>query len=118
MVLYKFYFVTFILYFYSFSENHFRYSILLLHLILCVMQETRAPAKVERKAELFQPHQTLDHERRGKGLGGLNDYDDGTYNSAKEFVFNIDPSLLIDPRLVKISQVIGEGPNSIVFEGL
>ncbi|PON36325.1 Serine/threonine protein kinase [Parasponia andersonii] len=35
-----------------------------------------------------------------------------------QFVFTIEPSLLIDPRSVRIGRVIGEGPNSTVYEGL
>ncbi|XP_015890194.3 serine/threonine/tyrosine-protein kinase HT1 [Ziziphus jujuba] len=43
---------------------------------------------------------------------------DETNDCGNEFVFNIDPSLLIDPHSVKIGRLIGEGPHSIVYEGL
>ena len=46
--------------------------------------------------------------------------DEGCVLSAKgsNFVFNLDQSLLIDASCVVIGQVLGEGPQSIVYEGL
>ncbi|XP_022950480.1 serine/threonine-protein kinase STY17-like [Cucurbita moschata] len=35
-----------------------------------------------------------------------------------DFIFKIEPSLLIDPRRLKIGEVIGEGSCSIVYQGL
>ncbi|EXB80590.1 Serine/threonine-protein kinase HT1 [Morus notabilis] len=35
-----------------------------------------------------------------------------------DFFFNIDPSLLIDYRSIKLGRILGEGPNSIVRKGL
>lgn len=46
---------------------------------------------------------------------------ENTYNTNDtntHFVFSIEPSLLIDPRSIKIGRVIGEGSNSTVYEGL
>ncbi|XP_062028863.1 serine/threonine-protein kinase STY46 [Rosa rugosa] len=34
------------------------------------------------------------------------------------FVFNLDPSLLIDPSCVMVGEMLGEGPQAIVYEGL
>ncbi|KAL6222448.1 hypothetical protein ACLB2K_005840 [Fragaria x ananassa] len=46
--------------------------------------------------------------------------DEGCVLSAKgcNFVFNLDQSLLIDASCVVIGQVLGEGPQAIVYEGL
>lgn len=44
--------------------------------------------------------------------------DDDSEDSGSEFVFQIEPNLLIDSRCLKIGEVIGEGSCSIVFEGL
>ncbi|XP_022132441.1 serine/threonine-protein kinase STY17-like [Momordica charantia] len=44
--------------------------------------------------------------------------DDDFEDLGSEFVFKIEPSLLIDPTGLKIGQVIGEGSCSIVYEGL
>lgn len=35
-----------------------------------------------------------------------------------EFVFSVDPTILVDRRDIKIGKVLGEGPNSVVYEGL
>lgn len=44
--------------------------------------------------------------------------DDDSDDSGSEFVFNIEPTLLIDPHCLKIGEVMGEGSCSIVYEGL
>lgn len=44
--------------------------------------------------------------------------DDDSDDLGPEFVFNIEPTLLIDPHCLKIGEVIGEGSCSIVYEGL
>lgn len=44
--------------------------------------------------------------------------DDDSEDLGSEFVFKIEPSLLIDPCCLKIGEVIGEGSCSIVYEGL
>ncbi|KAK9948663.1 hypothetical protein M0R45_004228 [Rubus argutus] len=52
-----------------------------------------------------------------KNNGG-NDDEDCASAKDNNFVFNLDPSLLIDPSCVLIGQVLGEGPQAIVYEGL
>lgn len=48
---------------------------------------------------------------------GLTNYEENN-GSGNEFVFEIDRSLLIDPRGITYVREIGEGPHSIVYEGL
>lgn len=48
---------------------------------------------------------------------GLTNYEEND-GSGNEFVFEIDRSLLIDPRGITYGREIGEGPHSIVYEGL
>lgn len=52
-----------------------------------------------------------------KNNGG-NDDEDCASAKDNNFVFNLDPSLLIDPSCVLIGQALGEGPQAIVYEGL
>jgi hypothetical protein len=47
---------------------------------------------------------------------GLTKYEENN-GSGNEFVFEIDRSLLIDPRGITYGREIGEGPHSIVYEG-
>lgn len=44
--------------------------------------------------------------------------DDDDDEDEEEFVFNIDQSLLVDPRRVLFEKMIGEGSYSIVYKGL
>jgi hypothetical protein len=48
---------------------------------------------------------------------GLTNYEEND-GSGNEFIFEIDRSLLIDPRGITFGREIGEGPHSIVYEGL
>ncbi|XP_059457911.1 serine/threonine-protein kinase STY13-like [Corylus avellana] len=48
---------------------------------------------------------------------GFTNYEEND-GSGNEFVFEIDRSLLIDPRGITYGREIGEGPHSIVYEGL
>lgn len=44
--------------------------------------------------------------------------DEKDMNLENDFVFNIDRNLLIEPRHVYVSRLIGEGSYSKVYEGL
>lgn len=80
--------------------------------LLCVIQNTKAPAMAEnevgsQKAQVLKFLETQLHNNN-----------DGVDNFNEEYVFSVDPTLLIDPSLIEIGKSIGEGGNSIVYEGL
>lgn len=81
--------------------------------------QKRGPAMVERVVLSNIDELSLSYSREtiGNAYCGRTGYSDND-DSGNEFVFNIDPNLIIDPHSVKIGRVIGDGPYSIVYEGL
>ncbi|KAH7520066.1 hypothetical protein FEM48_Zijuj08G0104400 [Ziziphus jujuba var. spinosa] len=83
--------------------------------------QKRAPAMAEHVTQTNKELLRLSLSYSLDTIGNSNrrlTANDETNDSGNEFVFNIDPSLLIDPHSVKIGRLIGEGPHSIVYEGL
>ncbi|OIV94778.1 hypothetical protein TanjilG_12991 [Lupinus angustifolius] len=63
-------------------------------------------------SELFQLSLTCSSKNTGQDTSGADGavFDDG-------FVFNIDPTLLLDRHKLSIDHIIGEGSHSIVYDG-
>lgn len=79
-------------------------------------QEEQVPAMAEHVGPSSDKHYELSLSYL-KAYFGLTKYDENE-EPGNEFVFNIDRSLLIDPRRITYGHQIGEGPHSIVYEGL
>ncbi|KAF3439047.1 hypothetical protein FNV43_RR17322 [Rhamnella rubrinervis] len=82
--------------------------------------QKRAPAMVEHAVLSNNDELSLSCSREtiGNAYCGRTGYGVDNDDSGNEFVFNIEPDLIIDPHSVKIGRVIGDGPYSIVYEGL
>lgn len=78
--------------------------------------QKRAPAMAEHGVVSDDELMELSFSYSLESIGNTHTANDNNNNT--QFVFSIEPSLLIDPRNVKIGRVIGEGPNSTVYEGL
>lgn len=107
----------FIIHFLLFLRKTHLHISVFFHYFSLFMKQERAPTMAEH--ELYSS--VLDHHSVEYPFSCVLETIENSYSSNEnnsQFVFTIEPSLLIDPRNVKIGRVIGDGPNSTVYEGL
>lgn len=76
------------------------------------------PAMAAKHATLLSDTQLLFHISLSYSIDSSQDTNDVHVPDFKDdFVFNIDPLLLLDAAQLKIGPVIGEGPHSMVYQG-
>lgn len=71
----------------------------------------------EELPELTPPFSIEDIGAGVLGLTAMLDAGDGSESLDNSFVFDIDQSVLVDPRCIMLEKMIGEGASSIVYEG-